>query len=463
MAEELGDFAYRFRLAKGQSTFEEVADAEVEAWLSAAVIPAKGASRAAPPAAATPAVTTSSTPSPSAFASLAAPDAELHRRICAALAPVSPEAIAEAARRAGASLGVQLKAGGKERPLAEVFPDGDAIRNALCHGAEILELGASLWIDDLLRRAFSLLAIVDFAAAEVIAIDALAPDQAYGVLRAAASSVLARSTSDAALETLLRAVNDPYVGADAALALGQIANPIAGERLLVALPSSPEEPRLVTRIAVALGARRELRAVPRLLALWRELPAGDLRADVGEALSAIGAPEALEALAERWDSDHGQDLGTAARATLLLDPARAYDRLAHFFDDAELASRRGKSAAVAILQVLTQDAVFARTGAPHHGFLANDPRWIDLALRALSRDEIGWNALQLLPFASDPRVLSALLARLDENLLEDVSEALAKLGDPAAIPELEHRLAKTRNKGDASKLKALVQTLRARP
>ena len=471
MAEELGDFAYRFRLAKGQSTFEEVTSAEVEAWLSAGVIPANGTSRTAPPAAATPAAAASPTPAPSPFASLAAPDAELHRRICAALAQVPAESIAEAARRAGASLSVQVKGGGKERPLAEVFPDGDAIRKALCEGAEILEMGASLWIDILLRRAFSLLAEVDFVAAEAIAIDALAPGRAYGVLRAAAPAILARSTSDTALDALLGALNDPYINLDAAVALGRIANPKAGERLLAALPSGPtptssldrpEEQRLMARIAAALGARRELRAVPRLLALWRELPAWDLRADIGEALCSIGAPEALEALTERWDSNHGKEHRTAARATLLLDPAHAYDRLAHFFDDAELASRQGKSAAVAILNVLAQDAIGARTGAHHHGFLRADRRWIDLALRLLPRDEIGWNALQLLPFADDPRVLPALLACFNEDELEDVCEALAKLGDPAAIPELERRLAKTKKKGDASKLKALVKTLQTR-
>lgn len=472
MAEELGDFAYRFRLAKGQSTFEEVAESEVDAWLDAHVIPATGASRVAAPDAATHAVTASPTPSPSPFASLAAPDAELHRRICAALAQVSAEAIAEAARRAGASLGVDLKGVRNRRPLAEVFPDGDAIRNALCQGAEILNLGASIWIDDLLRCAFSLLAAVDFAAAESIAIDALAPGQAYGALRAMASTILERSTSDEALDALLGAVHDPYINLNAAVALGRIANPKAGERLLAALPSGPtptssidrpEEQRLMTRIAAALGARRELRAVPRLLALWRELPAWDLHADVGEALCSIGDPEALEALAERWDSNHGKELGTAARATFLLDPTRAYDRLAHFFDDAELASRQGKSAAIAILHVLEQDAVRDRTGAPHHDFLASDPRWIDLALRLLPRDEIGWNALQLVPFARDPRVLPALLTCLDEDGPEDACDALAKLGDPAAIPELERRLAKTRKKGDAAKLKALIKTLREGP
>jgi hypothetical protein len=470
MAEELGDFSYRFRLTKGKSTFEEVDDAEVERWLAAGVIPANGASRSARPPAATPGVTAS--PAPRPFGSLGALDAELHRRICAALARVSAEAITEAARRAGASLGVQLKAGGRERPLAEVFPDGDALREALCEGAEILELGASQWVDALLRRAFSLLALVDFAAAEAIAIDALAPGRAYCVLRAAAPAILARSTSDEALDALLGAAKDPTIDLDAAVVLGRITNPTAGEKLLAALPSGPvfassldrpEEQRLMGRIATALGGRRELRAVPRLLALLRELPVGGLRADVGEALCAIGAPDALMGLADRWDSDHGREMATAARATLLLDPAGAYDRLAHFFDDAELASREGRSAAVTILHVLTQDAVFARTGAPHHGFLASDPRWTDLSLRVLPRDDIGWNALQLLPFARDPRVLPALLARLGQDRLEDLCEALAKLGEPAAIPELERRITKTRKKGDAAKLKALVEALRARP
>jgi HEAT repeat protein len=216
----------------------------------------------------------------------------------------------------------------------------------------------------------------------------------------------------------------------------------------------------------ALGARRHAPAAPRLLALWRELPAGDLRATVAEALVTTGTPEALAALTERLTSEHGTEQSAAVRAVFLLGPERARDRLARYLDDAALATREGASVARATFHALERDAVIGRggprlVGEQHHGWLAADPRWIDLALRLLAHDDLGWSALQLLPFAQDPRVLPALLDRLGKDDTDEVCNALRKLGDPGAIPALEARLAKTKRKGEAAKLRALVEELRA--
>ncbi len=458
IVEERGDFAYRLLVANNRNSWEEVAEGEISEWLSAGVVPGVTEGAALP-------VVSAAGGRP--LLEIAPADADIHRRICSALDGFDSATIADAARRRRATLSLQLRGQGRgERPIDEIFPDGDSIREALRHGSELLELGHGIWTDLLLRRGFDLLAELDFAVAEAIALDAVEPNGAYGALRSAATGILSAGTGERALDALLVAVNDPYIGDDTAVALGRIASPAAGERLLVALAEFPESSmdhpevrNIVGRIVRALGWRRERTAVRPLLALWNGLSVGGLRAEIGEALCAIGTPEALEPLAGHWESEHTGELLTAARATLLLDAARAYDRLAHFFESPELATRTGRSAAIAIIDVLTCDAHPDRY-ENSVGFLDADPRWIDLALRLLPGEELGWNAMQLLPFVEDPRVLPALLSRLGEDDLEDVCEALQKLGDPAAIAPIEGRLAATKEKGEAVKLKKLLLALR---
>lgn len=469
LAEEIGDFGYRFRLNKGKSTFEEIEPAELSALLEAGVGPVRQAQPAAPALA-------NEAKSVDLLAGLTPAAVAIHGRISDALRRMSHEAIAEAARRAGDALTLFVKPSGTMTLAA--LGSGEVIRDALIRGISSLNLDGELPRTELLATALGLLANVDLDAAEPIARDAAMSADVPPSVRYAGLRALGRSSSEQSVETLAKALRE-HVGAPwaidqsiAAAALGASPAASAGDRLAALVPddvaelSRAADPRrftLVELVIKALGARRHAPSAERLAAIWRDAKEDALRTAAGEAILSIGTPSDVEAIAATLSEAAPAQAMLPVRATLMLGAPRPFDRLAPFFDEASLATRDGDEIAKTVLEALRQQAAAKRAaGDRQRTWLDADPRWIDLLLGLLPREGIGWNALRLLPFAADPRVLPALLGRLGKDELDDVLEALHVLRDPAAIPELERRLAKTKKKGEAAKLKELVEFLRAR-
>lgn len=479
LTEEIGDFAYRFQLKKGKSVFDELEPEVVQTILRAGTIPA-GRAQATTGAAPAP-VEAGAAPVSLGFS----PEAEaLHRRIGEALDAASPATLASAASEAGGDLSLYVQPSGT-RPLAS-FGDGGEIRRVIQRGSAALKLDSDLTRDAFLDTALRLLAAVDLGAATPIARELVRAPAAPAPLRQAALRVLGRSADDGALDALLGVLSGPLPDQApplwrldrgvAATALGASPSVKAGERLAALIPAKvealtrathPAELELAELAVKALGLRRHAPSAGRLLAIWRATSDAPLRQAAGEALLQIGDPAAIEAIAASLKDTEPHLASLPIRATLMRGAPAAHDALAPLFEESSLSTPAGNELAVGVLHALQRDAALARgarglAGDRPHGWLDADQRWVDLLLRLLPRDGIGWNALQALPFAADARVLPALLARLGEDKLPDVLEALQAHGDPAAIPALEERLAKTRKKGEAAKIQALIDNLRAR-
>lgn len=141
--------------------------------------------------------------------------------------------------------------------------------------------------------------------------------------------------------------------------------------------------------------------VRRLIALRYEPAVTALGLRLGDGLLQIESPQALELLA-RAVEDGTLDANdpslpareTAIRALFLLDPTRAYDRLARYLDEATITSEPAKAMVLALIKVLTLDRK-ARVAGQGPSYYDTDPRWAALIARMAPQDpdweRYAWN------------------------------------------------------------------------
>jgi hypothetical protein len=233
-------------------------------------------------------------------------------------------------------------------------------------------------------QAIKLLGEVDLAEAEPIAIEILKSSEKETTLILAAASVLSKSTSDAAFSTLLLALNDFHKYSWVIDWVASSAYPDATARLLDIISADHYKPNnsFCCNVIQVLGKRRDARALPRLLELW-QLPALENWeiSDISAAILNMADPASLEILAQGLDRQDKILIQIAAiRATLKMDVAIAYQRLAPYFQIEKLAEKTACYFAALIVDT------FNSYSLDHY-----DPRWIDLWL-ALLRDERLWQS-----------------------------------------------------------------------
>jgi HEAT repeat protein len=265
--------------------------------------------------------------------------------------------------------------------------------------------------------------------------------------------------------------------AEAAAALGEIGDPSAAPALLAALePASKDRDTLDAnrRIADALGALRAKEAVPALLELTRSTD-GYVQVAAVDALGQIGDPAAIDRLVEIATAD-GVEPFTAKKALLALGrigDARASRTVLRmlfderpgvsFFPEAAFAAYQiGKPMAAPLLAVLegkdaelsgwarqrgvVQGALFAKS-AQILGDVGGAEAVPALVQKLQYKDSDAGLELYVHVFAAESlgrmrareavRPLIDLVAReRDPNIRDRYCDALARIGDPSAIPAL---------------------------
>lgn len=196
------------------------------------------------------------------------------------------------------------------------------------------------------------------------------------------------------------------------LSHAQVARDPAAYRRAVAGAAPPLVASIQARQAIeALGRSRHQLAVPLLIQFWSTCPARDVWIAAGEALLAIGTPDALAALSahlDEYDPD-GRLTQIAVRAIFHADPARAYDRLAGCFDPERLAAPGGWAAPFRVIKAL------GPIGADADGAL----RWVDPGAQE-------W-------FRADSRWLDLCVALRRERQLRDIIAHVLDYADPAQL------------------------------
>jgi HEAT repeat protein len=284
----------------------------------------------------------------------------------------------------------------------------------------------------------------------------------------------------AAVEPLVAIVKDrethPRARAEAAVALGEIGEPSAAGPLLAAIAEATDRDTTEAnrRIAEALGVLRAKEAVPKLLELARS-PNGYLQVAAVDALGAIRDPAAVDTLLDLATSDKVEPF-TAKKALVALgrigDPRAAKTVLrmlfeerpgVSFFDAASFAvSQIGAPMAPPLLAVLEgRDAELARWASTRgvvpgalyakSAQLLGDVGGADavpaLVQKLSYRDGDAGLAAYVRVFAAESlgrmrardavRPLADLAAReADPDVRDRYCDALARIGDPAALPAL---------------------------
>jgi HEAT repeat protein len=265
--------------------------------------------------------------------------------------------------------------------------------------------------------------------------------------------------------------------AEAAVALGEIGDPAAAPALLAALdPAAKDRDALDAnrRIADALGALRAKDAVPALIELTRSAD-GYVQVAAVDALGQIGDPAAIERLIEIATGD-GVEPFTAKKALLALgrigDPRATRTVLRMLFDErpgvtffpeaAFAAYQIGKPMAAPLLSVLegrdaeltgwarqrgvVQGALYAKS-AQILGDVGGAEAVPALVQKLQYRDPDGAIELYVHVFAAESlgrmrardavRPLVELVGRERDPVVRDrYCDALARIGDPSAIPAL---------------------------
>ena len=94
-----------------------------------------------------------------------------------------------------------------------------------------------------------------------------------------------------------------------------------------------------------LGAAKHTAAVSVFADLWATCALEPVRNAAGSALLAIGTPEARRALMNLMEDSDYRSVNLAVAAVFDEDPAKAFDRLSHYFDPSRVAQPGGAHAA----------------------------------------------------------------------------------------------------------------------
>ena len=185
-----------------------------------------------------------------------------------------------------------------------------------------------------------------------------------------------------------------------------------------------------------------------VLEAFRQHKVKEVRDAAARALLRIGYPCAWEELMPSLFDAPDATKDDFIRGVIALEPAKAHDRLARFFEPAALAQKNGMDLAGRILARIGNHYVEIEEGddgTPGNGESAEavatirkDERWVDLAVAMLANASLRMPALVLLAQASSPKTLGdALSMSRQEGLPGEEAlllfECLGKQRDPRIL------------------------------
>jgi hypothetical protein len=161
-----------------------------------------------------------------------------------------------------------------------------------------------------------------------------------------------------------------------------------------------------------LGLEKSEAAVPALAQLWKECAVTPLRVAAGHALRKIGTPAARQALKEEIEGFELISSFLAVRAIFDEEPATAYQRTLHYFDESLVGAPGGAAIPGQILNLFAPSSFHGETPswteprAPQ--WLRDDPRWLQLCVKLRKHPQLGEDARSVLRYADKAQVAEAL-------------------------------------------------------
>lgn len=331
-------------------------------------------------------------------------------------------------------------------------------------------------VPDIRAAAIAELGRIDPLTAEPIAIVLAEKDRSKDV-RVAAVHALAGAPSDEALDVLLRAFGgtaEMRSAAESSLAASK--HPRATERIValftpelrdlghyrIKKATTKEEKDAAAKEQKAhtnqieylvdlvdlITARGTDEGANLVLDAFRRHKVKEVRDAAARALLRIGFPGAWEELMPSLYDAPDATKDEFVRGVIALDSAKAYDRLARFFEPAALAQKNGSSLAGSILARIAnhfEETEEREDGTPGNGESAeanaairSEARWVDLGVSILGNKNLRWQALLLLARAGSPKTLGdALSVSRQEDLSSEeallVFDCLGKQRDPRIL------------------------------
>jgi hypothetical protein len=173
----------------------------------------------------------------------------------------------------------------------------------------------------------------------------------------------------------------------------------AREGMVPAIQALPEW-QDARELVMCLKRAAYVPAVPLLLRLWRDCPVLPVWLAVGQALFAIGTPDAHAALQGAVDRADGFAFGTsiAVASIVVTEPGRAYELLGPLLSDEGLSGPGGRTIAAMILNAFHKQAP-ALEDEPSRAcarLLRDDERWVRRALELRKDSSVAGSARALL-------------------------------------------------------------------
>jgi hypothetical protein len=182
--------------------------------------------------------------------------------------------------------------------------------------------------------------------------------------------------------------------------------------------------------------------------------------DAGE-LELMSRPD-LEQLAAAVPTATGWGRHNAIHAAFALDPKHSRERFAPFFRYVEGPFDEGADTSVShiVLHILLSDL----RNAASHGWYASDPRWEDLAVEIVHRQDHSYDvAWELLARANSERGLRAMFDAMPKlETFSGLFHVLILLPPKQALPVLRQELDKRKKTRDAHGLKSAIAFLESK-
>lgn len=244
-----------------------------------------------------------------------------------------------------------------------------------------------------------------------------------------AATALGRLYRDRAIDDLLLHLHDrePTIRAGIAMVLGQLSRSTTLSPLLGCLHDL--DPRVRSEAIAALGQLRDARAADALIEALKDADPG-VRNRAGWALSALNEPHAFESLLQALDDPVDNDGASAALATV------------------------GEPAFLGLLRLLDATNSNTRRQAIRTlaGYFSTHPAWANPTITAHAWQRLAEllqtadeptqeHILSLFSFIRDRRIVLPVLEKLNDSnprIRWHAVLTLIQLGDPNALPALEH-------------------------
>jgi HEAT repeat protein len=324
---------------------------------------------------------------------------------------------------------------------------------------EAIEKGSA----DIRSTAIEEFGRIDPVQAEPVATVLVDKDRSKEV-KVAAIRALANAPGDAALDALLRAfggTDEMRAAAESSLTASK--HPQATERIMglwtpelqdlghyrIKKANTKEEKDEAAKAQKAhaakvdymvdlvdlLAARGTDRTMQLVVDTFRTHKIKEVRDTAARSLLRLGYQEAWqELLPALYDSPEATQY-QFIDGTFALDMAKAYDRLAPFFETKNLWNQHGIDFATRILVRMSAETTPDGRWA---SLFTLDPRWVDLAIGQLAAEALRGNALALLVRIRSPKALDPVLSLLREGVPSThgpiLLELLATYKDPRVPP-----------------------------